>query len=158
MAIKRILVPTDFSAASKAALKYACGLADSLNASLDILHAVDYPYSPGAYTEFYSLPQEFFDELETDARRSLEAVLTADAKERYRATLALRKGAAAREILSYLGEHHDIDLVVMATQGRGGVGRLMMGSVADKIVRTAPCPVVTIRASEATEAGAGRAA
>jgi nucleotide-binding universal stress UspA family protein len=79
-------------------------------------------------------------------------------KARYRATLVLRKGAPAQEILAYLREHDDIDLIVMATHGRGGVARLMMGSVADKIVRAAPCPVVTIRASEATEAGAGSAA
>lgn len=80
------------------------------------------------------------------------------AKQKYRATLVLRKGAAAQEILAYLREHDDIDLVVMATYGLGGVARLMMGSVADKILRAAPCPVVTIRASEAAETEAGRAA
>lgn len=156
-AFKRILVPTDFSEASKVALKYACELADALNASLSILHIVENPFPPGAYTEYYSPPQDFLDRIERDSRSDLEAALTPEEKDRYRATLVLRKGAAAQEILLYLREH-DIDLVVMATHGRGAIARLMMGSVADKIVRAAPCPVVTIRAPEPTEAEAGRAA
>ena len=63
----------------------------------------------------------------------------------HRVRLVVRRGTAAPEILRYLREHDDIDLVVMATHGRGGVARLMMGSVADTLVREAPCPVLTIR-------------
>jgi nucleotide-binding universal stress UspA family protein len=151
-AFKKFLVPTDFSKASTAALEQACALADSLNASLCLLHAVENPYGVGPYTEFYSLPQDFFERLEENARRNLEATLTPEQKERYRATTILRRGGAAREILNYLDEDPEIDLVVMATHGRGGVARLMMGSVTDKIVRSARCPVLTIGQREVEDA------
>ena len=154
---KKILVPTDFSEASEAALKYACELADALNASIYVLHAVEDPYPGYAYTEYYVPPQEFFEAREREARKRLESVLTGEEKAKYKANLVLRTGPAAREILEYLEEPTDVDLVVMATHGRGGVARLMMGSVADKVVRSASCPVVTIRA-EVDEARTTRAA
>ena len=157
-AIKKILVPTDFSEASEAALKYACGLAADLNASLCVLHTIENPYPIGGATEYDSPPQEFFEGYERESRKSLETVLTSEEQEKYRASLVLRNGVAAQEILLYLQENPDVDLVVMATHGRGGVARLMMGSVADKIVRAARCPVVTIRVNELEEQSAGRAA
>ena len=157
-AIKKILVPTDFSEASEAALKYACRLADGLNASLCVLHTVENPYPLGAYTEYYSPPQEFFDRCEREGRKGLEASLTPEERSKYRATFVLRTGMAAEEIRLYLQEHPDVDLVVMATHGRGGVARLMMGSVADKIVRAARCPVVTIRLQDVEETKTGKAA
>jgi nucleotide-binding universal stress UspA family protein len=156
-AIKRILVPTDFSHASKAALNYARELADSLGASLCILHVVE-PCPVHPHAESCSLPAEYLKHVEQDARIKLEAVLSAEDKQRYNAQLVLLDGPVAQVIVDYLREHVGIALVVMATHGRGGVARLTMGSVADTIVRTAPCPVLTIRASEATDAAGGRAA
>ena len=147
-AIKKIVVPTDFSAASKAALSYACGLAADLNASLCVLHTVEHPYSIGAVTEYYGLSQELFERYERESRKSLHAVLSSEEQATYRASLVLLKGDAAQEILRYLQEHDDVGLVVMATQGRGGVARLMMGSVADTVVRAARCPVLTIRVDD----------
>jgi nucleotide-binding universal stress UspA family protein len=135
-AVKKILVPTDFSKASEAAVEYACGLAEALNASLCIFHSVENPYPIGG---------EYFEWFERKAGKNLEAVLTPDQKIKYGATVVLRGGPAAQEILRYLQEQDDIDLVVMATHGRGGVSRLVLGSVADKVLRAAPCPVVTIR-------------
>jgi nucleotide-binding universal stress UspA family protein len=150
-------VPTDFSEASKAALNYACDLADSVGASLSILHVVE-PCPVDPYPESCSLPPAYLDRVERDARIELDALLTAEDRQRYNAQLVLLCGPVAPVIVDYLRAHVGIDLVVMATHGRGGAARLMMGSVADKIVRTAPCPVVTIRASDVTEAEAGRAA
>ena len=147
--IKKILVPTDFSEASKAALKYACELATATNASVCILHAFENPYPVGACPEHCSLPQDYFEQFERSARRTLdsfvEAVVAPDEGKQHRVRLVVRRGTAAPEILRYLREHDDIDLVVMATHGRGGVARLMMGSVADTLAREAPCPVLTIR-------------
>jgi len=146
--IKKILVPTDFSEASKAALKYACELATATNASLCILHAFEDPYPVGGCPEHCSLPQDYFEHFDRSARRRLdafvEAVVAPDEGKQHRVRLVVRRGTAAPQILRYLHEHDDIDLVVMATHGRGGVARLMMGSVADKIVRAAKCPVLTI--------------
>jgi nucleotide-binding universal stress UspA family protein len=157
-AFKNILVPTDFSEGSKGALDCARKLADALHASLTILHTVEYPFPVAEYAGSYGFSQEFYDRADADARRGLEAVLTADEQVRYRATLVLRTGLAAQEILAYLREHDDIDLVVMATHGRGGLMHLMMGSVAEKIVRTASCPVVIVRPSEGATSAAGHAA
>jgi nucleotide-binding universal stress UspA family protein len=148
-AIKKILVPTDFSSASRHALTYACTLADTLGAELCILHAIESPYLPGGYMEFYPPPGDFYARIERQGLHDLEALLSAEERDKYRATFVLLHGRAAHEILEYLGEHKDIDLVVMATHGRGGVARLMMGSVTDKVVRAAPVPVITIRTPEA---------
>jgi universal stress protein A len=144
-AIKTILVPTDFSDAARAALRYACTLADTLDASLHVFHATVNPYATAGYMEFAALPAELLDDVERSANEQLEASLTPEEKTRYRAHVVNRVGPAAEEILTYLKEHPEIDLVVMATHGRGSVARLMLGSVTDKIVRTAPCPVLTIR-------------
>jgi nucleotide-binding universal stress UspA family protein len=146
--VHSILVPLDFSAASVTALHYAGTLADAFGASLHVLHATEDPYRPGGYLEFYAPPVEYAQEVERDAVKRLEESLTAEEKTRYRAILVHRVGSPAREILDYLHGHPEIDLVVMATHGRGGVARLMLGSVTDTLVRTAPCPVVTIRAAE----------
>jgi nucleotide-binding universal stress UspA family protein len=149
--LQKILVPTDFSDASKAALKYACGLADQVNASLCILHTIEDPYQLGTYSEYYTPPPEFAERIERQASAELQDLLTPEQRERYRTTLVLSHGAAAHEIVKYLREHTDVGLVVMATHGRGGVARLMMGSVADKVLRAAPCPVLVFRASHAQE-------
>ena len=160
-AVKKVLVPTDFSEASKAALRYACDLATATNASLCVLHAVESPYSAGL-PEHCTMPHEYLKQLERSARRELEKlldeVLTPEESKQFRVSLVLRTGGAAREILRYLQEHPNVDLVVMATHGRGGVRRLMMGSIADKIVRAANCPVLTMRLPNVESTKTGKAA
>jgi nucleotide-binding universal stress UspA family protein len=151
-AIKTILVPTDFSEAAREALRYACMLADVSGASLEVFHAVETPYLTGGYMEVYVAPPDLFEKVEAAARTELEKWLPAEQITKYRVKFVLRIGSPAQEVLSYLRERPDIDLVVMATHGRGAVTRLMMGSVTDKVVRSAPCPVVTIRDLEASRA------
>ena len=152
--VKTILVPTDFSSASKRALRYACDLADGCGASLHIIHVLDNPFTHAAFGEMYiPPPMEFIDELDRRARAELETQLEPEEKAKYSAAFILRDGTPAQEILAYLNEHRAIDLVVMATAGRGGVARLMMGSVADKIVRAAPCPVLTVHPKEDADTG-----
>lgn len=152
--IKIILVPTDFSPASKRALRYACNLADATGASLHIIHVVENPYLPNAFDGYYApLPGEFLEDLDRRTRTELEAQLTAEEKAKYSAVFELRMGSPAHEILEYLNDQDAIDLVVIATAGRGGVARLMMGSVADKLVRTAPCPVLTLHPADHVAAG-----
>jgi universal stress protein A len=156
--IKKILVPTDFSEASTESLRYACTLADALHASLHIIHVNQNPYLPGGFLDFYVPPPDYLLEIERATSRNLEALLTAEEKAKYGAVLVRRTGGAAYEILNYLREQGDIDLVVMATHGRGGAARLMMGSVADRVVHAAPCPVLTIRAAGEPGAHTNRAA
>lgn len=146
MAVKNILVPTDFSAASREALRYACDLAVTLGATLHVVHVLENPFAPGAFMEMYSPPPaEYFTDLERQAEEKLTACLTPEQKQATGAVLTTRLGVPASEILDRLEEEPKIDLVVMATHGRGGVARLVMGSVTDKIIRAANCPVLTLR-------------
>lgn len=143
--IRSILVPTDFSAGSAAALACARELASVTGAALHLIHVVENPFAPGGFMEMYPLPPDYPAEMENAAKHRLDDCLTADEKIAFRATLTTTVGIPAREILQRLEEEPKIDLVVMATHGRGGVARLVMGSVADKIVRGAHCPVMTLK-------------
>ena len=146
MTIRNILVPTDFSAGSEEAVRYAFDLARSLGATLHILHVLENPFAPGAFMEMYAPPPaEYFLDLERRAEEKLRATLTPEQKQEVPVVMTTRLGVPATEILDRLNEEPKLDLVVMATHGRGGVARLLMGSVTDKIIRSAPCPVVTMR-------------
>jgi nucleotide-binding universal stress UspA family protein len=158
--INVILVPTDFSAASDRALAYACALADTCGASLHLLHVIEDPFAGGAYMGMMSAPPEgHFEHLDLHARMRLQSLLAEEQQRRYALVSATRMGSAAAEIVDYVRNHPAIDLIVIATAGRGAVARLMMGSVTDKVMRTAPCPVLTVHAHDrADAAGADRAA
>jgi nucleotide-binding universal stress UspA family protein len=143
--IKTILVPTDFSVPAERALAYARNLADAYGASLHLLHVIEDPFAGGVYMGMAGAPPEgYFEHLDQQSRARLGALLTEEEKKKYSAVIATRMGYAATEILDYVRDHGAIDLIVIATAGRGAVSRLMMGSVTDKVVRTAPCPVLTV--------------
>jgi nucleotide-binding universal stress UspA family protein len=144
-AIKNILVPTDFTSAARRALRYAGDLADAFGASLQLIHVIETPLFSAGYMDLYAPPPpEYLASLEQQSQRQLEGLLTADEKATYRAVFVTKLGVPAHEILDYVKAHTEIDLVVMATEGRGGMARLVLGSVADKVLRAAPCPVVAI--------------
>lgn len=146
MTIKNIFVPTDFSAGSEEAVRYAYDLALTLGARLHIMHVLENPFAPGAFMEMYAPPPpEYFLNIEGQAEERLRNTLTREQQEQLDVVLTTRLGVPATEILDRLAEEPRIDLVVMATHGRGGVARLVMGSVTDKIVRSSPCPVLTLR-------------
>lgn len=145
----RILVPTDFSAESDTALEYARALAAKVGASMHLLHVVEDPYMPGAFGSV----SEMHIGVDTPAVRT---ALLEDAKARLalRLTEADRHGrGATAEVLfgspaHMIAEHARVngyDLIVMGTHGRTGLAHVLMGSVAEKVVRTAPCPVLTVR-------------
>jgi nucleotide-binding universal stress UspA family protein len=144
--IRNILVPTDFSEGSDAALACARELAAATGATLHMMHVVENPFAPGGFMEMYPLPVGYLPaELEKTAHERLQSCLSADDTAMCHATFSTTIGIPAREILQRLDEEPKIDLVVMATHGRGGVARMVMGSVADKVVRGAHCPVMTLR-------------
>ena len=146
MTVTNILVPTDFSAGSQEAVRYAYDLAKALGATLHVVHVLENPFAPGAFMEMYTPPSpEYFVDMERQAEDKLRATLTAEQKAGVPTVMTTRLGVPATEILARIDEDPRIDLVVMATHGRGGVARFVMGSVTDKIIRSAPCPVVTIR-------------
>jgi nucleotide-binding universal stress UspA family protein len=153
--IRNILVPTDFSSGSDAALACARELASAVGASLHLMHVVENPFAPGGFMEMYPLPPGYVpSELEAAAAQRLEGCLTPDDKSARHATITTSMGVPAREILQRLDQEPPIDLVVMATHGRGGVARMVMGSVADKVVRGARCPVLTLKECDGYGRGA----
>ena len=144
--IKTILAPTDLSAASLAVVRYAARLAASLGASLHVMHVLGDWMSSASFAEMYTaLPADYFEGVERSAQETLRACLTDEEKQQAHVVMTTQLGFPSEEILRRLAEEPRVDLVVMATHGRGGVGRLLLGSVADKIVRKAPCPVLTLR-------------
>jgi nucleotide-binding universal stress UspA family protein len=139
MRISTILHPTDFSRNSESAFHMACALARDYGARLRLLHVK--PLPTVAYGEFGALPPEATDHLE-ELKERLARMQPADAQiavERY-----VVEGEIAWEILR-MAEQWETDLIVMGTHGRGGLGRLLMGSVAELVVRKAGCPVLTVK-------------
>ena len=155
--IKSILVPVDFSPASQRALAAARDLATAFGATIHLLHVFETPLAMGAFMDMYTpAPDDYVESFATQARAQLAALLSEKEKTGSPVVVAARMGMPADEILQYAREHGAIDLIVLGTSGRGRVARLMMGSVADRIVRSAPCPVLTVHPhdrEEGTEGG-----
>jgi nucleotide-binding universal stress UspA family protein len=147
--LKQILVPTDFSMASDSALRYGKALAETFGSTVHLLHVVEEtPVYPWASPEgILPLPLPAWDEMEKQVREQLTKQLT-DAEQRlFHAELATLPGNPFVEIVRYAKEH-TIDLIVIGTHGRGPVAHMLLGSVAEKVVRKAPCPVLTVRSPE----------
>ena len=139
----RILVPTDFSAPSDAALACARAVATQFGASLHLLHVADDPYRALYSNEVFVAEVEGVRaDLVNDAYRRMKQLTAAD--DERSVTVEAIIGTAASSIVDYAAGH-DIDLIVMGTHGRSGMSKVLMGSVAERVVRTAPCPVLTIR-------------
>ena len=143
--VRRMLFPTDFSEYSSHALPYALALAQDYGAELHLLHVVPTPeWSVQFETVTPVLDAAFFEELEKNARERLEEVVPAEVRKRIAVKLAVRRGTAFLEIVRYAREEH-IDLIAIATHGRTGLRHALFGSVAEKVVRKAPCPVLSVR-------------
>ncbi len=148
IALRRVLVPVDFSEPSDKALQYGKALAGAFFASLHVLHVVQEPFVHGWTMEGYvaALP-DFREDLEQQARERLAQSLTEAERGLYHAELVTRVGAPYAEIVRYAQEN-EVDLIVLGTHGRGAIAHLLLGSVAERVVRTAPCPVLTVRPAE----------
>ena len=141
MNLKRILLPTDFSETAAHALDYAREMAERFGAEVHLLYVVPDPtpqdWAVGAAAPIVS---DLLEKWQADAERHLDQVSLGGV-----ATVrALRVGHAFMEIVRYATDNA-IDLIVMGTHGRGPVRHLLLGSVAEKVVRKAPCPVLTVR-------------
>jgi len=137
--IRKILHPTDYSESSRPAFEFACSLARDFKAEVVVCHVSPPPIAAMADGMIVPIPT---GEAEAMAAR-LDQVKPSDPQ--VRVTRELLRGDPAREILQLAADAR-ADLIVMGTHGRGGLGRLLMGSVAEAIMRKAPCPVVTVRA------------
>lgn len=152
--VTTILVPTDFSAPAADALRYARSLAEVFGASLHLLHVIEDPFAAGTYMGLVMVPPEgYFEHLEQQIHAKLAALPGAGETQQCAVVFATRLGDPAAEIIGYVREHGAIDLIVIASAGRGGVARTVLGSVADKVVRAAPCPVLVVHPRHRVEAG-----
>jgi universal stress protein A len=150
IALNQILVATDFSEPSEAALAYGRELARSFGASLTLVHVVDdtmalaYGIDGGVLLTDPAMQKEF----EAAALEQANALLSDEDRVQLKATArVLTSNAPALALVAYAREANT-DLIVMGTRGRGGVAHLLMGSVSEKVVQTAPCPVLTVRHPE----------
>lgn len=149
----RILVPTDFSEPSDAALNYARALATKFGASLHLLHVIEPGYATGAFSNEAYIAVEApgaYEMLVKEAQSKFAPRVFPSDRTRHGMTTEVMTGIGAATIVEYAADQ-DIDLIVMGTHGRTGLAHLLMGSVAEHVVRTAPCPVLTVRRAPAPE-------
>ncbi len=146
--LKKVLVPTDFSADSKLAVEYACELADKFGAELHLLHVL--PDLTPVFPEpglVFSSSSDYVEELRASGKRGLDQALDPEWAQKHTVVKLVRDGPPFLEILKY-AKDNAIDLIVMGTHGRSGIAQLLIGSVAEKVVRKAGCPVLTVRHGE----------
>jgi len=147
--LKRILVATDFGEAADVAFAYGRELARAFGASLDVLHVADNLLARGLAVEGYltSFP-DLQRDVETSAARQLDALVCDEDRALVGARTIVRTSTSpALAIVEYAREAQ-VNLIIMGTHGRGAMAHLLMGSVAERVVRTAPCPVLTVRHPE----------
>lgn len=155
-----ILVPTDFNPASDAALACAKDIASTFGARLSLLHVVTDPKATGFWTPEVYVPAtpETQERCLRDARERLEHALSPEERRRFTAIIEARIGAVADQIQDFARERN-VDLIVMGTHGRTGLAHLFLGSVAERVLRSAACPVLTTHATaQAAPASDSRAA
>lgn len=142
--IQRILLPTDFSKLSAAATNYACELAAQYDAELHLLHTLEtHTSSAPAFEMGLALPT-YISESKAAAEKSLAGVLDPQWIAGRKVIQSVVEGSPKVEIIRY-ARNQNIDLIVLSTHGRTGLSHVLMGSVAENVVRTAPCPVLTVR-------------
>lgn len=144
--IRSILAPTDFSEHARHAVRYACGLAVRLGAELHLLHVIPdivVPVGPDP-SLITAVPPEYYTESEARSREALTHIIEPDWDQPAVVHHDVRWGDAVDGVVGYATDH-DIEMIVIATHGRTGLSHVLLGSVAERIVREAPCPVLTIR-------------
>jgi universal stress protein A len=154
--ITAILVPVDFTPLADRALKYAAMLARRHSARLELVHVVEDPFVTGAWSSDGYVPNagELLEGLIASAEQRLAqsaAALGVPVK------TAVLSGRPAQAIVEHAGAG-GFDLIVMGTRGRTGLSHVVMGSVAERVVRNAPCPVLTVHATEEATARESSAA
>ena len=148
--IRKILAPTDFSFHAANAVCYACGLAERLESELHLLHVLAEVVPSGPDPLLMPvLPPEYYRETEEQTRIALAQSLGPTWSRPRAIEAAVRWDSPVEGIVEYARDQA-IDLIVIATHGRTGLSHVLLGSVAERIVREAPCPVLTIRDCDRT--------
>jgi nucleotide-binding universal stress UspA family protein len=145
--LKNVLVATDFGEPAAKALAYGQDLSRQYSATLHVLHVADDVTARYA-TEIPMFTADEQSQLEQSARARVEALLTAEDRRQLNARAVVRSSLSPAAAICDYAKTSRVDLIIMGTHGRGGMAHLLMGSVAERVVRTAPCPVLTVRCPE----------
>jgi len=146
--LAKLLVPTDFSEDSEQAARYAVELAKRFQAEVHCIHVVDIPADLLSTSDYYMTgpSEQFIDQIRVESKKNLDAFAVKNL-EGAQVQTAFLEGSPFVEIIRYARDQQ-IDLVVIATHGRTGLKHVLFGSVAEKVVRKAPCPVLVVRRDE----------
>ncbi len=146
--LHRILVPTDFSKFSQIALTYAAALAEKFDAELFLLHVVQdlAVFIPDMIT-VAPPPAPTVEQMTRAVHGAFDRLIKENHLERFKTHRDVREGTPFYEIVRYAKEMA-VDLIIMGTHGHSGLAHMLLGSVTEKVVRKAPCPVLTIRHPE----------
>lgn len=145
LAFRKILVPTDFSETAGTALYYAVQLARQFGGELHLLFVCEDPMLLGGWPLLASGPAPEVGEEAASLRADLEALLESEDVSQLKAEVHVILGQPTGLAISSYAVEHEFELIVMGTHGRGPFTHALLGSVAEKVVRSAPCPVLTIR-------------
>ena len=147
MKIEQILFPTDFSAGSYNALPYAVDFSRHYNAKLYILHII-YDFTKATYSHIPHISSDkIFDDITAWAVEEIDNCCIEQIRGLSKVEKLVLKGIPYEEIVKFAA-NKKIDIIVMGTYGRIGLDKLMFGSTAERVVRKAPCPVLTVRQPE----------
>jgi nucleotide-binding universal stress UspA family protein len=154
----KILVPTDFSAPSRKALAHGQALARVFGGYLYVLHSIEEVIAQGwSGYAFPAVLPPLRAEATAEARRRLEEAVPECERQDPPTEFVIRHGEPVEQIVRF-AEERGVDVIVMGTHGRGGVAHLLLGSVAERVVREAPCAVLTVREKEVAPVAIGRTA
>ena len=145
--IKSILVPIDFSEYSKKALRYAVRFAEEFGSSITLLHVVERVIQPPEGYGALEVPAFDLGLLQKHAAAKLSSLAQEEIDELVPVKTLVRSGAGYNEIVT-VAKEEGTDLIIIATHGRTGLKHLLLGSTAERVVRHAPCPVLTVRERE----------
>lgn len=146
--IKNVLVATDFSEQAQSALEYGRELARTYDATLHVIHVVEDIVARYSTDISGTVLVDALQSLEDSARSDLNALITDDDRRGLRAHTVLFTSVAPAETIVAYAKGEAIDVIVIGTHGRSGLAHLFMGSVAERVVRFAPCPVLTVHHPE----------
>ena len=149
IALKNILVATDFGEAADVALRYGQTLAKHFGANLHVLHVAQNAYFNAVGSDAYvAMTPGLQEEVEAAAKKQLAELLLDNDRSGPSTTAVVETSSSPVFAILDYAKRNRIDLLVMGTHGRGPMAHLLMGSVAERVVRLAPCPVMTIRHPE----------
>lgn len=145
ISIKRILVPTDFSEHGKTALRYAVEFANQFGASVDLMHVID-SVPAGALLSYRPI-EDLRVSMQNHAESEMEKLHDEWSEYSFPVNRVIVQGHPFVEIVRHAREKES-DMIIMGTHGRGAIAHMMLGSVAEKVLRKAPCPVLIVRHPE----------